>query len=70
MSEAPCCFQSPIRQAVRLAQKFANAPKVISVITLGNGLTTLLITQPMVTPATAGQPKTMDKGIKASATLT
>jgi len=63
-------FQTPIRQATKLAQKFADAPKVMSIITLGKGLTMLLITQPIVTPITAGQPKTIDNGIKESATLT
>lgn len=63
-------FHLPIFQANKLAEKFATAPKVTSMSTLGIGLTTLLITQPTVTPTTAGQPKTIDKGIKASATRT
>jgi len=52
-----------------LAIRFAREPNVTSVMILGMGLTTLAMAPPIVTPAATGHPNTMDKGIRASATL-
>jgi hypothetical protein len=63
-------FEAPIFHAATLAMKFAKDPNAMSVIALGMGLAIFATAPPIVTPKTAGHPKTIDNGIKASATRT
>ncbi len=63
-------FQPPIFHATKLATRFAMDPSVLSTMMLGRGVAMFEIVQPIVTPITAGQPYMMERGIRASATLT
>ena len=63
-------FQFPIFHATKLATRFAMEPSVMSAMILGMGLTVFEMMQPMVTPITVGHPYVMERGMRASATLT